>query len=501
MTKESYILAIDEGTTGSTALLFDKNGQVISRAYRELRQIFPQPGWVEHDAEEILRNCIAIAREVIDKAGVPFSAVKGLGITNQRETVVVWERATGKPVANAIVWQCRRTAALCEELKKKGLEPMVKQKTGLPIDAYFSATKIRWILDNIPGGQKRAERGELFCGTIDSWLVWNLTGRKAHVTDYSNASRTMLFNIKSLLWDRELLEMLRIPEAMLTEVMPSSRIYGETAGGIFEKVRIPIAGIAGDQQAALFGQACYEKGMTKNTYGTGSFVLVNTGDTPVFTDTGLITTLAWGLGNKVSYALEGSIFVTGAAVQWLRDGLGLIKNSSDIEALAATVPDNGGVYFVPGFVGLGAPYWDMYARGTMVGLTRGSNKGHIARAVLESIAYQSRDVIEIMKADACCWIPVLRVDGGASMDNLLMQFQADILDIPIERARIAETTALGAAYLAGLATGLWRDTDEIGRQWQSSASFKPRMSADERESLYANWKRAVERAKGWARPQ
>jgi glycerol kinase len=311
----------------------------------------------------------------------------------------------------------------------------------------------------------------------------------------------MLFNIKMLLWDKELLDMLRIPEAMLPEVMPSSRIYGETAGGIFEKVRIPIAGIAGDQQAALFGQACYEKGMTKNTYGTGSFVLVNTGDKPVFTDTGLITTLAWGLGNKVTYALEGSIFITGAAVQWLRDGLGLINNSSDIEALAATVPDNGGVYFVPGFVGLGAPYWDMYARGTIVGLTRGSNKGHIARAVLESIAYQSRDVIEIMKADACCQIPVLRVDGGASMDNLLMQFQADILGTPIERARIAETTALGAAYLAGLATGLWRNTDEIGQQWQSSASFKPRMSADERESLYANWKRAVERAKGWAQPQ
>jgi glycerol kinase len=500
MTKESYILAIDEGTTGSTALLFDKDGQVISRAYRELRQIFPQPGWVEHDAEEILQNCIAIAREAAGKADVPFSAVKGLGITNQRETVVVWERATGKPVANAIVWQCRRTAALCEELKKKGLEPMVKQKTGLPIDAYFSGTKIRWILDNIPDGQKRAERGELLCGTIDSWLVWNLTGRKAHVTDYSNASRTMLFNIKLLLWDKELLDMLRIPEAMMPEVMPSSRIYGETTDGIFEKVRLPIAGIAGDQQAALFGQACYEKGMAKNTYGTGSFVLVNTGDKPVFTDTGLITTLGWGIGNKLTYALEGSIFITGAAVQWLRDGLGLIKNSSEIEALAATVPDNGGVYFVPGFVGLGAPYWDMYARGTIVGLTRGSNRGHIARAVLESIAYQSRDVIEVMKADACCQIPVLRVDGGASMDNLLMQFQADILGIPIQRARIAETTALGAAYLAGLATGLWRNTDEISQQWQSSASFEPRMSADERESLYANWKRAVERAKGWARP-
>jgi glycerol kinase len=498
MPKESYILAIDEGTTGSTALLFDKNGRVISRAYRELRQIFPRPGWVEHDPDEILQNCIAIAREAVGQAGVPFSAVQSLGITNQRETVVVWERATGRPVANAIVWQCRRTAALCEELKNKGLEPMVRQKTGLPIDAYFSGTKIRWLLDNIPDGQRRAENGELFCGTIDSWLVWNLTGGKVHITDYSNAGRTMLFNIKTLVWDKELLEMLRIPEVMMPEVMPSSRIYGDTAGGIFEKSRIPIAGIAGDQQAALFGQACYQKGMAKNTYGTGSFVLVNTGDAPVFTETGLVTTLGWGMGNDVTYALEGSIFITGAAVQWLRDGLGLIKASSDIEALAATVPDNGGVYFVPAFVGLGAPYWDMYARGAIVGLTRGSHRGHIARAVLESIAYQSRDVVDTMTAGADIRIPLLRVDGGASVDNLLMQFQADILGIPIERARIAETTALGAAYLAGLATGMWRDTDEIGRQWQSSASYKPKMSADERETLYGNWKRAVERARGWA---
>jgi glycerol kinase len=501
MAKESYILAIDEGTTGTTALLFDKNGQVISRATRELRQIFPQPGWVEHDPAEILQNCIAVAREAAGKAGVSFSAVRSLGITNQRETVVVWERATGKPVANAIVWQCRRTAALCEELKQKGLEPVVKQKTGLPIDAYFSATKIRWLLDHIADGQQRAERGELCCGTIDTWLTWNLTGRKVHITDYSNASRTMLFNIKTLKWDKELLSMLNIPEVMMPEVMPSSRIYGETAGGIFENSRIPIAGIAGDQQAALFGQACYQKGMTKNTYGTGSFVLVNTGESPVFTNTGLVTTIAWGLKDKVYYALEGSIFVTGAAVQWVRDGLGLIKTSADIEALAATVPDNGGVYFVPAFVGLGAPYWDMYARGAMVGLTRGSNRGHIARAVLESITYQSRDVIELMKADACCQIPVLRVDGGASVDNLLMQFQADILGIPIQRARIPETTALGAAYLAGLAVGLWRDTDEIGHHWQSSASYEPKMPADQREALYGKWKQAVKCARGWALPQ
>jgi glycerol kinase len=495
-----YILAIDEGTTGSTVLLFDARGRIVSRAYREIRQIFPQPGWVEHDATEILRNCIALAAEAVQKAGVPFSAVKGIGITNQRETVVVWERATGKPVYNAIVWQCRRTAALCEELKQKGLEPLVREKTGLPIDAYFSATKIRWLLDNIPDGQHRAAQGDLICGTIDCWLVWNLTGGKAHVTDYSNASRTMLFNINTLRWDKELLEMLNIPAAMMPEVLPSSRIYGETAEGLFENARITIAGIAGDQQAALFGQACHEKGMAKNTYGTGSFVLVNTGDGPVFSRAGLVTTLAWGLGERVTYALEGSIFITGAAVQWLRDGLGLIKTAAESEALAASVPDNGGVYFVPALVGLGAPYWDMYARGTMVGITRGSNKGHITRAVLESIAYQARDVVETMKAEAHLEIPSLRVDGGGSVNNLLMQFQADILGLPIQRAQLAGTTALGAAYLAGLAVGLWRDTGEIGRQWQSSATYEPKMPPDERERLYADWKRAVARARDWARP-
>jgi len=501
MPKESYILAIDEGTTGSTALLIDKDGQVAARAYRELRQIYPQPGWVEHDPNEILHNCIAITREVVQKSGVTFSAVKGIGITNQRETTVVWERATGKPAANAVVWQCRRTAALCEELKKKGLEPVVRKKTGLPIDAYFSGTKIRWLLDNIPDGQRRAEKGDLIFGTIDSWLVWNFTRGKAHVTDYSNASRTMLFNISTLQWDKELLGMLNIPETMMPKVLPSSRMYGETLEGLFEKSRLPIAGIAGDQQAALFGQACYQTGMAKNTYGTGSFVLVNTGESPVFSGAGLITTLAWGLGNKVTYALEGSIFITGAAVQWVRDELGLIKSSAEIQALAASVPDNGGVYFVPAFVGLGAPYWDMYARGTVVGLTRGSSKGHIARAVEESIAYQARDVIETMKAEACCSIPMLRVDGGGSIDNLLMQFQADILGIPIQRARLAETTALGAAYLAGLAVGMWRDTDEIAHHWQSSGSYEPKMPEKERERLYRDWKRAVECSKGWARTQ
>ncbi len=493
-----YILAIDQGTTGSTVLLFDASGRVVSRAYREIRQIFPRPGWVEHDPIEILQNCIALAGEVMRQAGVPIAAVKGLGITNQRETVVVWERSSGRPVYNAIVWQCRRTAALCEELKQKGLEPFIQQRTGLPIDAYFSATKIRWLLDNIPDGQHRAERGDLVCGTIDSWLVWNFTGGRTHITDYSNASRTMLFNINTLQWDQELLDLLDIPKVMLPEVLSSSRIFGETNAGLLGNARIPIAGIAGDQQAALFGQACHQKGMAKNTYGTGSFVLVNTGDRPVFSRAGLITTPAWGLGDKVAYALEGSIFITGAAVQWLRDGLGLIKTAAEVETLAASVPDNGGVYFVPALVGLGAPYWDMYARGTMVGITRGSQKGHIARAVLESIAYQARDVIDTMKAEAHLEVPVLRVDGGGSSNNLLMQFQADILGIPVQRACLAETTALGAAYLAGLSVGLWHSTDEIAQQWQSSTSYEPKMSPDKRETLYADWKRAVERARDWA---
>ncbi len=501
MPKSNYILAIDEGTTGSTALLIDKEGQVAARAYRELRQIYPQPGWVEHDPNEILHNCIAIMREVVQKAGVSFADVKGIGITNQRETTVVWERATGRPAANAIVWQCRRTAPLCEELKKKGLEKTVRQKTGLPIDAYFSATKIRWLLDNIQDGQRRAEQGDLIFGTIDTWLAWNLSGGKAHITDYSNASRTMLFNINTLKWDKELLAALNIPESMMPKVMASSYVYGQTIEGLFEKNKLPIAGIAGDQQAALFGQACFETGMVKNTYGTGSFVLVNTGESPVFSGAGLITTLAWGLGDKVTYALEGSIFITGAAVQWVRDELGLIKTSSEISTLAATVHDNGGVYFVPAFVGLGAPYWDMYARGALVGLTRGSNKGHIARAVEESIAYQARDVIDTMKIEACCRIPMLRVDGGGSADKLLMQFQSDILGLPIQRARMAETTALGAAYLAGLAVGIWRDTNEIAHHWESSASYYPVMSEAERERLYRNWKHATECAKGWALPQ
>jgi len=497
MSDKSFILAIDQGTTGSTALLFNREGQEVSRAYREIRQIYPRPGWVEHDPRELFLSSVAVAEEAVRNADVPFSAVAGLGITNQRETTVVWDRSTGQPVHNAIVWQCRRTAELCDELKQRGLEQVIRQKTGLPIDAYFSATKIRWILDNISDGQRRAEQGELLCGTVDSWLVWNLTGGKAHITDYSNASRTMLFNINTLRWDKDLLDSLSIPEALLPQVLPSSQVYEETADRLFDDSHIPIAGLAGDQQAALFGQACYQRGMAKNTYGTGSFVLVNTGDNPVFSHKGLITTLAWGLGDKVTYAMEGSIFITGAAIQWLRDGLGLITSAAESEALAATVSDNGGVYFVPAFVGLGAPYWDMYARGTIIGLTRGTTKGHLARAALEAIAFQTRDVVDAMKAEANLQIPVLRVDGGGSVNSLLMQFQSDILAIPIQRAQLAETTALGAAYLAGLAVGLWRDTAEVGQHWKSSATYEPRMSTDERETLYRNWKRAVERAQGW----
>ncbi|UCH42610.1 MAG: glycerol kinase GlpK [Dehalococcoidales bacterium] len=497
MSDKDFIMAIDQGTTGTTALLFNKEGLEVARAYREIRQIYPQPGWVEHDPGEIFRSCISVAGEAVQKAGVPFSMVKALGITNQRETTVVWERVSGQPVYNAVVWQCRRTAGLCDGLKQKNMEPSVREKTGLPIDAYFSATKIRWILDNVSDGQRRAEQGELLFGTVDSWLAWNLTGGKTHITDYSNASRTMLFNINILQWDQHLLGSLDIPEAMLPQVLPSSQTYGETSDGLFGDSHIPVAGIAGDQQAALFGQACYHAGMAKNTYGTGSFILVNTGNYPVFSNKGLVTTLAWGLDNRVVYAMEGSIFITGAAVQWLRDGLGLIATAAESEALAATVPDNGGVYFVPAFVGLGTPYWDMYARGTIVGLTRDSTGGHLARATLEAIAFQTRDVVDAISAEADLPIPVLRVDGGGSVNSLLMQFQADILGIPIQRAHIVETTALGVAYLAGLAVGMWRDTAEVEQYWKSTAVYEPRMSPDERETLYSNWRHAVERARGW----
>jgi len=497
MPGKSYILVIDQGTTGSAALLFDNSGRVVSSADREIRQIYPQPGWVEHDPVEIFQTSLAVAKEALQQAGVAASQVKGLGITNQRETTVVWDRRTGKPVSNAIVWQCRRTAPICEELKQEGMAEPIRDKTGLLVDAYFSATKLRWILDNIPDGQRRAQQGDLLFGTIDSWLVWNLTSGAVHITDYSNASRTMLFNIHTMQWDKELLAQLDIPEAVLPKAMPSSQVYGETAAGLLGDVRVPVAGIAGDQQAALFGQACYQAGMAKNTYGTGSFILLNTGNKPIPSEKGLITTVAWGLGGKVTYAMEGSVFITGAAVQWLRDGLHLIKSAGESEPLARSVPDNGGVYFVPAFVGLGAPYWDMYARGTIVGLTRGTNSGHLARATLEAIAYQVRDVADAMGAEAGLKVPLLRVDGGGTANSLMMQFQADILGIPIQLAAIAETTSLGAAYLAGLAVGLWPDTVQLARMWQAAETYEPKMSVDQRETLYAGWRRAVERARGW----
>jgi glycerol kinase len=497
MPAKGYILVIDQGTTGSAALLVDETGQVVSSADREIRQIYPQPGWVEHDPQEIFRTSLAVAREALQKAGVAASRVKGMGITNQRETTVVWDRHTGEPVSNAVVWQCRRTASICEELKEKDMGQSIKDKTGLLVDAYFSATKLRWILDNIPDGQRRAQQGDLLFGTIDSWLVWNLTGGAVHITDYSNASRTMLFNIHTLQWDRELLTALDIPEAVLPKVMPSSYVYGEVKAGLVGDSRVPLGGIAGDQQAALFGQACYDVGMAKNTYGTGSFILLNTGDRPVPSQKGLVTTVGWGLGGKVTYAMEGSIFITGAAVQWLRDGLAIISNSAESETLARSVPDNGGVYFVPAFVGLGAPYWDMYARGTIVGLTRGANRGHLARATLEAIAYQVRDVVEAMGAEAGLKVPLLRVDGGGTANSLLMQFQADILGVPIQRAAVTEITALGAAYLAGLAVGLWSDTAQLASLWHAAETYEPKMSADQRETLYVGWKRAVGRARDW----
>ncbi len=497
MPAKGYILVIDQGTTGSAALLFDEEGQIVSSADSEISQIYPQPGWVEHDPKEIFRTSLVMAQEALQKAGVSASLVKGMGITNQRETTVVWDRRTGEPVSNAIVWQCRRTAPMCEALKQRGLSGLIREKTGLPIDAYFSATKLRWILDRIPEGQRRAQQGDLLFGTIDSWLVWNLTGGAVHITDYSNASRTMLFNIHTLEWDRELLAVLDIPEAVLPKVLPSSQVYGETAAGLLGDARVPLGGIAGDQQAALFGQACYDACMAKNTYGTGSFILLNTGDKPIPSEKGLVTTIAWGLAGKVAYAMEGSIFITGAAVQWLRDGLGLIKSAAESEPLARSVPDNGGVYFVPAFVGLGAPYWDMYARGTIIGLTRGTTGGHLARATLEAIAYQTRDVVEVMSAEACLQVALLRVDGGGTANALLMQFQADILGVTIQPALVAETTSLGAAYLAGLAVGLWKDTTELARMWRAAETYEPKMSVDQRETLYAGWKRAVERARGW----
>ena len=491
-----FILALDQGTTSSRAILFDHAGGIKAVAQREFTQHFPQPGWVEHDANEIWSTQAGVMTECLAKAGVSFNQLAAIGITNQRETVVVWDRETGEPVHHAIVWQDRRTSGLCDELKKDGLEPMIRQKTGLVIDAYFSGTKLRWILDNVSGARQRAEAGRLAFGTIDSWLVWKLTGGTSHITDVTNASRTLLYNIHTNQWDDDLLKLFNIPRSLLPEVHASSERYAQTAGNLYS-TRVPIAGIAGDQQAALFGQMCLQPGMLKNTYGTGAFMVLNTGDRPVPSKNNLLTTIAWKIDGKVTYALEGSIFIAGAVVQWLRDGLGIIRTSADVEQLAATVKDNGGVFLVPAFAGLGAPHWDQSARGTIVGITRGTTAGHIARAALESIAYQTCDVLRAMEADSGIPVKELRVDGGATGDDLLMQFQSDILGIPLVRPKVRETTALGAAYLAGLATGFWSSTDDLQKQWRMDKKFHPEMDAANAAEMKRNWHRAVERSKGW----
>jgi glycerol kinase len=493
----SFILALDQGTTSSRAIVFDHAGTIKAVAQKEFRQIFPQPGWVEHDPNEIWETQIGVAAEAIARAGIGARDITAIGITNQRETTVVWERASGRPVHNAIVWQDRRTAALCDELKAQGCEALVNDKTGLVLDAYFSGTKLAWILDNVAGARKLAESGRLAFGTIDSWLIWNLSGGSAHVTDASNASRTLLFNIHTGDWDDELLELLAIPRAVLPKVVASSEVVAETAGGLFA-ARIPIAGIGGDQQAALFGQRCIVPGMVKNTYGTGCFMLMHTGGKPVRSRNKLLTTTACRSGGNPEYALEGSVFIGGAVVQWLRDGLGIIKSSVEVEPLAASVADNGGVYLVPAFTGAGSPHWDPYARGAILGLTRGSGAGHIARAALESIAYQTADVLRAMEADSGISLAELRVDGGAARNDMLMQFQADVLGVAVVRPKITETTALGAAYLAGLAVGYWKDAHEIAAQWQTERRFEPAMDRALAQALMTDWRKAVERAKHWA---
>lgn len=494
---KKYVIALDQGTTSSRAIIFDRDGQIVKVAQSEFTQYYPKPGWVEHDPMEIWGTQSGVLRQALESAGIRPQEIAAIGITNQRETTVVWDKNTGKPIYNAIVWQCRRTANICDELKARGLEDYVRENTGLVIDAYFSGTKIKWILDNVEGAREKAERGELLFGNIDTWLIWNLTRGKVHVTDYSNASRTMIFNIKELKWDERMLEELKIPASMLPEVRPSSEIYGVTDPQTLGGAEIPIAGIAGDQQAALFGQACFQAGMAKNTYGTGCFMLMNTGEEAVTSKNGLLTTIAWGVDGKVEYALEGSIFVAGAVVQWLRDELKIIHDAKDSEYFATQVEDNNGVYLVPAFVGLGAPYWDMYARGTIVGLTRGANRNHIIRAALESIAYQTRDVLEAMQEDSGIDLQTLRVDGGAVANDFLMQFQSDILGVPVHRPEVIETTALGAAYLAGLAVGFWSGKDEISKKWNVNRIFEVEMEEERREELYKGWKRAVERSLKW----
>ena len=494
---QQFILALDQGTTSSRAIVFDRNGLIVSMAQKEFTQIFPQPGWVEHDPSEIWSTQLGVAVEAISKAGLSVKDIAAVGITNQRETVVVWERATGKPVYNAIVWQDRRTSAFCEALKAKGMDPLIQQKTGLVIDAYFSATKVKWILENVPGAREKADQGALCFGTIDTWLLWNLTKGKVHATDVSNASRTMLCNIHTLEWDADLLEIFGVPAAMLPQIRSSSEVYGYTQN-ILSAHNIPIAGMAGDQQSALFGQMCTQPGMVKNTYGTGCFMLMNTGEKPVTSTNNLLTTVAWKVNGITHYALEGSVFIAGAIVQWLRDSLGIIKSSAEVETLACQVNNSEGVYVVPAFAGLGAPHWIQDARGTITGLTRGSTAAHIARAALDSIAFQTMDVLKAMEADSDISIKELRVDGGATVNNLLMQFQADIMNTMVVRPVITETTALGAAYLAGLAVGYWENMESIQDQWQVDKKFSPMMDEDTRIKMSKDWHRAVKAAKAWA---
>jgi glycerol kinase len=489
----AYILSLDQGTTSSRAIVFDKNGSIISVAQKEFTQIFPQPGWVEHDPEEIWSTQLGVAAEAITKAGLTAEDIHAIGITNQRETTIVWDRNTGKPVYNAIVWQDRRTADFCDELKKKNLHILIQQRTGLVVDAYFSASKVKWILDNVEGVRARAEKGTLCFGTVDSWLLWNLTKGQVHATDVSNASRTMLMNLQTLQWDGELEKIFNIPGNMLPQIRSSSEVYGTTQNILTAK-NIPIAGIAGDQQSALFGQLCTQPGMVKNTYGTGCFMLMNTGEKAVISKNNLLTTVAWKINGKTEYALEGSVFIAGAVVQWLRDGLGIIRASTDVEKLAAKVKDSEGVYVVPAFTGLGAPYWNQHARGTIVGITRGTTAAHIAKAALDSIAYQTADVLKAMEADSGIEIKELRVDGGATVNNLLMQFQSDLLNTAVVRPRITETTALGAAYLAGLATGFWNSVDELQEQWQIERKFEPDMEEEKRKELTIGWTKAVKAA-------
>jgi len=497
MTKD-HILALDQGTTSSRAMIFNQRGEIVSQAQEEFDQLYPQPGWVEHDPEAIWNSQLGTAQKAISESGLDPTRIAAIGVTNQRETTIVWERESGIPIHNAIVWQCRRTAPMCDRIKADGFDQLIRERTGLVVDAYFSGTKIAWLLDNVPGAREKAELGRLAFGTVDTFLLWRLSGGRLHITDASNASRTLLYNIHSQSWDDEILELLKIPPTLLPEVKPSSAIYGDTETNLFG-IPVPLAGIAGDQQAATFGQACFRPGMAKNTYGTGCFLLLNTNGQAVPSSSGLLTTIGWDLGSQrpITYCLEGSVFIAGAAVQWLRDGLGMISQSHEIEALAATVTDNGGVFIVPAFVGLGAPYWDPYARGTILGLTRGTTRGHIARATLEAIAYQTLDVLEAMRSDSGLTLEELRVDGGAARNDLLMQFQADILGVPVQRPTINETTALGAAFLAGLAVKLWPSLDAISDLWRKESEFVPTISEDHRQTLFAQWKRAVERSRAW----